>query len=446
MKPKQGENPFLLEKRKAFREKKTTIEKMKPKQGDLIEVVTKDKTYQGVYIPQEGSFVIKLKSGYNIGIDKKKIKSVKIIKRYSPKKEVKVKMQENKKLPTISILHTGGTVASKVDYETGAVTARFSPEEILGMFPELKEIANIKSRLVMNILSENIRFSDFNHIAKEIAKEKTDGVIVTHGTDTLGYSAAALSFILEDVSTPVILVGAQRSSDRGSSDAALNLICAANFIAKTDFSGVAICMHAEQGDNECLILPALKTRKLHSSRRDAFKPVNIGAIAKVDIKGEINFLTKKYNKRSDSKIKLKLFKENMKVGILKAHPNLSADEIKIFKNFDGLVIEGTGLGNLPVENNKENEKVLAELQSLAKKIPVVMTTQTVFGRVDMNVYSAGRRSHEAGVLGNYNDMLTETAFIKLAWLLSNHPKQVRELIGENLRGEISSRTEDKAYL
>ncbi|MEK6835458.1 MAG: asparaginase domain-containing protein [Nanoarchaeota archaeon] len=227
--------------------------------GDLVQVNTDKETFSGRLIPSVNpdTLVIKLNSGYNIGIKKSKIKKIILLKKFKQEKAKTQKIVYKKNLPTISILHTGGTLASRISYETGAVSAKFTAEEILEMFPELKDIANINSKLISNMFSEDMRFSHYNLIAKEIEKEvkkKVSGIIITHGTDTMHYTSAALSFILEDLGIPVILVGAQRSSDRGSSDSKLNLLCASYFITKTDFSGVAICMHESMSDNACLIL------------------------------------------------------------------------------------------------------------------------------------------------------------------------------------------------
>jgi len=416
------------------------------KPGDLINIVTKDDSFTGIYIPQkdEKFISIKLDNGYNIGIDKRKIKEIKVIKEYKEEKREIPKTKQKKGLKKISILHTGGTIASKVDYKTGAVTAKFTPEELLEMFPELKDIANIDSRLIANIMSENMNFSHYNLMAKEIEKEinkGADGIIITHGTDTMHYSSAALSFILEDLSIPVILVGAQRSSDRGSSDASLNLISAVYFIANSDFAEVAICMHENIDDENCLILPGLKSRKMHSSRRDAFRTVNTIPFAIVNTENKsIKFLRKEYNARSNKKLRLKLFDEKIKVGILKSHPHMYPEEFLSYKDFDGLVIEGTGLGHIPTDK---------EILEAVKKIKavMVMAPQTIYGRLQMNVYSTGREIQGLGILGNYSDMTPETTFIKLAWLLSNYKKEeVKELITKNLRGEISERTEKEAFL
>lgn len=426
------------------------------KPGERVKIVVEKEEIEGILMPEEKDFVVvKLDTGYNMGIDKKKIKEIKPLGKKTEKTAEFPKEKPNPKLPTITILHTGGTIASKVDYETGGVIARFSPEEITAMFPELKNIANIKSRLVANMLSENMRFGHYNLIAKEINKEikaEADGIIITHGTDTLHYTAAALSFMIKDLPIPVLLVGAQRSSDRGSSDAALNLISAAFFIASTKkFAEVTVCMHENTEDNTCVILPGTKCRKMHSSRRDAFQAINAEPWARVDYeKKQVNYLRTGFNKTAaKKKAQILPIKEDIKVGIIYCHPNMYASQFKAFSGYDGLVIDGTGLGHAPVsetdEITKENTQIMKEIENLIKKgTIVVMTTQTIFGEINMNVYAPGRKLLELGVLGNYCDMTTETAYAKLAWLLSNHPKEkVKELFGQNLAGEISERLEYK---
>jgi len=418
------------------------------KAGDVVVIKSKKETVEGVLMPSsdEKMLMIKLSNGYNVGFAKKEV-TVKVVKGKKENKGKKKGMVKAKKgLPTVAILHCGGTIASKVDYETGAVKAKFSPEELLEMFPELGKMVNLKSRLVANMMSENMRLAHYNLIAKEIEKEvkaRVDGVIITHGTDTLHCTAAALAFVLGDLGVPVILVGAQRSSDRGSSDAFMNLKGAVQFIADSDFAGVAICMHGASGDGGAVILPACKTRKLHSSRRDAFKVVNGLEIAKV--RDKIKMLSKDYVKKEKKDLKLKLFDEKLKIGLLKAHPQMFAEELKCYTGFDGLVLEGTGLGHFPIEKyddkTKEHELIFKEIEKLVQKMPVVLTTQTLFGGVNMNVYSPGRRLIEIGVLGNGTDMLAEAALLKLAWLLSViDSKKVADLWGKNLRGEISRKS------
>ncbi len=400
---------------------------MEAKRGDEIEILTNDnEQFKGLYINEEKTegndfVIVKIKSGYNIGINKKRIKSIKVTAKEQKTEKKGAEVKQNKALPKITILHTGGTIASKVDYKTGGVSAEFTPEELLKMFPEIKDIAVIKSKLISNIFSEDRRFENYNTIAREIEKESAncDGIIITHGTDTMHYTSAALFLMLQNLNMPVLLVGAQRSSDRGSTDAAINLISAVIFEANTDFADVAICMHETADDENCVILPGQKSRKMHSSRRDAFKAVNAEPVARVNYKTKRIDLLERFRKKSDSKIKLMQFNPKLKIGIVKAHPNMFAEEILFYRDFDGLVIEGTGLGHISINEEKEGKKILDAIKTVAKKIPVVMATQTIYGSVNMNVYSTGRKLVESGVLGNMNDLTAEGTFIKLAWVLSS---------------------------
>ena len=425
--------------------------------GDRVKVIAKDSDYEGILMPEEKEFLIlKLDSGYNVGIAKANVKEIKLLAEKKEPAKQEIKPLPKRALPKLSILHTGGTIASKVDYNTGAVVARFSPEELITMFPELGEVASISSRLISNMFSEDLRFSHYNIIAKEIEKEISLGaqaVIVTHGTDTLHYTSAALAFMLQNLPVPVILVGSQRSSDRPSTDAALNLVSAAFFATRSDFAGVAVCMHESVNDDSCVILPATKCRKMHSSRRDAFKAINALSLARVNfVERKIEFLGKNYAKKGGakekSKLKLLLMNENLKIGILKVHPNMISQEVSAYKGFDGLIVEGTGLGHLPINEidaiTKEHLKIFDVAKELIKQGTVVaMASQTIYGEIDMNVYATGRKLLEAGVIGNYCDMTPETAFIKLAWVLSNYPKErTKKMFEENIVGEISERLEN----
>ncbi len=423
------------------------------KSGDHVKIVTKDDSYEGTLMPEEeGFYVVKLENGYNIGVDKKRVKNLILLGEKKELKEESKKVEQKKNLPKISILHTGGTIASKVDYETGGVISRFTPEELIDMFPEIKNIAQLSSRLVRNMWSEDIRFVHYNILAKEVEKEIKSGadeVIITHGTDTLHCTGAALSFTLQNLSVPVILVGSQRSSDRPSSDAAMNLISAAIFIASADFAEVGICMHENTNDNTCLIFQATKCRKMHSSRRDAFKAINSLPYTRISFESrKIDFLRTDYKKKSNSKLKLMLFDEKLKIGLLKTHINMFASEFDTYKDFDGLILEGTGIaGNPPIneidEFTKEHTKIAKSIKKLVdKEVIVAASTQTIYGSINMNVYTTGRKMQELGIIGNYHDMHPETAFIKLAWLLSNYKKkEIPQLFSKNIVGEISERLE-----
>ncbi len=416
------------------------------KAGDLVRVIREKKREQGILMPSSDKNVIliKLDTGYNIGFEKKGTK-VTVLKKATSAKKSKRKAKKDKSLPTIAVLHTGGTIASKVDYKTGGVSTNFSPEELLGQFPELGKIANIESELIAQMWSDDLRFAHFTLIAKSIekwVKKSVKGIIIGIGTDNLAVASAALSFMVEKSPVPIIFVGAQRSSDRGSSDAAMNIICAAEFIVGSDFAGVGICMHNSAQDDSCVILSGTKTYKLHSSRRDAFKPVNDGVIGLVDYKTrKIKMLKKKYPKKS-SKLIVKSKMEE-KVGFLKIHINMFPEQISFFKGYKGLIIEGTGLGHIPGQAPNKEAAIHKKFYPALKKLidagcVVVMTTQCIFGGVNMNVYSKGRDLLELGVIPG-EDMLANTAFVKLSWLLANEKKDVLKLMREDLRGEINQK-------
>jgi glutamyl-tRNA(Gln) amidotransferase subunit D len=422
-----------------------------------VKLTLENEHLDGILVKEDDKhLVLKLSSGYNIGIRKNKVLKMddihshkELIKEQHAEKVHKEIVTGSDALPKVLILHTGGTIASKVDYQTGAVTPKFSPEELNDMFPEMKELARIESKLFRNMSSDDVRFAHYNLIASEVEKELNThkdlkGIIITHGTDTLHYTSAALSFIFEHIPVPVVLVGSQRSSDRGSSDAAMNLISAVAFIANTSLKGVFICMHESMNDDACIILNGINARKMHSSRRDAFKQINGSPIARVDyVSKTVDYLSDYPESvlNTSGKLKIHPFNESIRIGIVKSHPNMFAEELVCYtKGFDGLILEGTGLGHFPIgvtdEYTKEHDELLSELKKLSLKIPIVMSVQTIYGSVNMNVYSAGREMIALGVIGNHSTLTPESSFIKLAWLLSQKLAP-EEYFMKDLRGEFS---------
>lgn len=407
---------------------------------DKVKVTTSDSEFKGTVMPNEtDALVLKLDSGYNIGIDKKKIKKSEVIKKAVKTDARKHPVKHSKKLPTIAVLHTGGTIASKVDYASGGVSAKFTASDLVEMFPELQKIANIETELVANMMSEDMHFSDHQKIARAIlkwAKKGVKGIIVGHGTDTLHYTSASLSFMFEKINIPVLIVGSQRSSDRGSTDAAMNLICAANFIANTEWTGIATCLHDSSSDDECAIINGTKARKMHTSRRDAFWPINDRPIALVSME-KIDYL-KEFVPEKGIVLKEKMSDD---VGLLKTHPNIKKELFEFYaKTYKGIVIEGTGLGHAPT-NTKENLPFYDILKKYIKDGGIVcMTSQCIMGRVHPSVYTNLRRLADIGVIF-CEDMTAETAYIKLSWLMANHPDSI-DMMTENLRGEINPRLEE----
>lgn len=352
-------------------------------------------------------------------------------------------IENNKK--TISILGTGGTIASRIDYKTGGVYASFSSSDIITQIPELEKIAEIRARQIMQVMSEDITPLDWRIIAKEVANEinsEVDGIIITHGTDTMHYTAAALSFMLRDLKKPVVLVGSQRSSDRGSSDAFINLICASQFITKSDVAEVCIVMHENISDETCIAIRGCRARKMHTSRRDAFKPINDLPIARIYPEGRIEIISKNYKKRDREKPYVNLDNNlEEKVALIKMYPGVDSRIIDFYiKNgYKGFVIEATGLGH--VSTIGKNCMLKKIEKAIKKEIPVVITSQCLYGRVHPTIYANLRKLSKIGCIFA-EDMLPEVAYIKLMYALahSNNIEEVKKIMLTNLANEISERT------
>ncbi|MDA3855459.1 MAG: Glu-tRNA(Gln) amidotransferase subunit GatD [Candidatus Woesearchaeota archaeon] len=412
-----------------------------------VEVKFQNKILKGILINEDKEFIVlKLSSGYNANLKKKEVEI--LSKNKIEKKEVskKEKLDSKKVLPKVTILHTGGTIASKVDYVTGAVSSKFTVDELLGIFPELNSVAQIDAKMIGNLFSEDMRFAHYNLILKEIKlaiENKSEGVIISHGTDTLHYSSAALQYSLKNLSIPVILVGAQRSSDRPSSDAYTNLNAAVDFIlenSKLDlkYQRVGVCMHEKISDDSYLILDGINVKKMHSTRRDAFKQINYLPVARIKSK-KIEIIRKDlFVLKTKENFSYVEYNTNLKIGFFKAHPNLFPEEIEALSIYDAVIIEGTGLGHLAVnEVDKEtliHKKNLESLKNLCKKINVIVGVQTVYGETNLNVYSSGRYIKESGVLGNHMNLTTESLFLRAAYCLSQKDKSFKDSWNENLEG------------
>jgi glutamyl-tRNA(Gln) amidotransferase subunit D len=406
--------------------------------GDRVSAVREGVTYEGILMPsrREGYVVLKLDNGYNIGLKLSESKVALVGKGTETKPPVKP-LKSREGLPLVSILSTGGTIASKVDYRTGAVTSQFSAGEIIAAIPELEEIANYNARVIYTILSENMRAEYWIALANAVAEEirnGAQGVIITHGTDTMMYTAAALSFILK-TSVPVILVGSQRSSDRPSSDASMNAICAAT-VATSDIAEVVVVMHGTTSDNYCSIHRGTRVRKMHTSRRDAFWSINWPTIGRVDYLSRKIEANIPYRRRGEVDLEVR-DKMEPKCAIVKYSPGASPEVLDYYINADykGIVIEGTGLGHV-ASNWIDSIRKATE-----KDIPVIITSQCLRGRICDRVYDTGRYMLEAGALEG-GDMLPEVAVVKLMWVLANasSKEEVRRLMEAPLAGEISAST------
>ena len=413
--------------------------------GDIIRITKNGETYEGILIPRseygdEKHIIIKLKSGYNVGVRVDPTTHVeKVGAGVKPTFTPPALPKQKPGLPKVAIVSTGGTIASRVDYRTGGVRPALSASDLYSVVPELSEIAIVDTEILFSLYSENITPKHWSETAKNVAKHIENGVagiVVAHGTDTLGYTAAALSFALQDLPVPVIMVASQRSADRPSSDAATNLIGAIKAAATTPFAEVVIAMHETISDTSTVFHRGTKVRKCHTSRRDTFRSINATPLARTE-NAQITMLVEDYKERNPSR-KLNL-KPNFdeKVALVKFHPSLNPQIIEwyIDKGYRGIILEGTGLGHVG------NYCLSAIRKATKNDVIVAMTSQCIWGRLGMNVYDTGRDLLAMGVLP-LEDMLPETALVKLMWVFgqTTNIEEAKRLLTENIAHEISPRT------
>ncbi len=395
--------------------------------------------YAGVLMPRyeysdDNHIVIKLRSGYNIGLEVDKIKKIAIeSKTLSTKSESLIQQTINKDLPRILLISTGGTIASSIDYRTGAVKPALTAEELNASVPELSKIANIETEVLLSEYSENLLPEHWKMIAKKLdsyANSEYAGIIVAHGTDTMQYTASALAFSLSGFPKPVALVGSQRSSDRPSSDAALNLIAATNFLIKARVPGFFVVMHNTSSDDEIACHWATRVRKNHTSKRNAFQTV--GDTPAFIVKGESIIKNSRFNPVQKAYTTRINFDTNAM--LLKYYPGMKPEIIDhlMKSGYKAIILEGTGLGHV-------GKIMYDSIQTAIKNgLFVGMTSQCIDGMVRMTVYDSGRDLLNMGVtsLGN---MIPETALVKIMWALANSKNgvELNNLMTENISLEIS---------
>jgi glutamyl-tRNA(Gln) amidotransferase subunit D len=415
------------------------------------EIETTRGLFKGTVLPRSENdddlhIVLKIETGYNIGIDITTITGMKETgynkANYKiPEKEFPY--SDNK--PNVKLFGTGGTIASRLDYRTGAVIPAFSPGELYGAVPELADICNIDTEKLFAVFSENMGPDQYMTLAKAIGQEIAkgiDGIVIGHGTDTLHHTAAALSFMVQNPPVPIILVGSQRSSDRPSSDAALNLIHASTAASRGDIAEVMVCMFGPTSDEYGFLHRGTRVRKMHSSYRSTFRTIGDTPLATVTRAG-VKPIKKDYNpRRSDREVKiLPYFSE--KVTMMYYYPHMKAEMMHsmIDMGYKGIIIVGTGLGHVNRELYPALERAKAE------GVSVFMTLQTLWGYVHMFVYETGRDMMAKGVipLGN---MLPEVAWVKLGWVMgqTEDPEEVKRMMLTPVNGEITAKEPYNGYL
>ncbi|MDH5430785.1 MAG: Glu-tRNA(Gln) amidotransferase subunit GatD [Nitrosopumilus sp.] len=386
--------------------------------GDSVKILA-DITYSGIIMPRyehsdDKHIVLKLKSGYNIGLEITKIERIEKNPSLEKITEKNERIEKNETLPNVLLLSTGGTIASKIDYRTGAVTPVLTAEELNSSVPELAEIANIDTKVLFSEYSENIMPEHWLKIAetlKKYSKSEYSGIIIAHGTDTMHYTSSYLSFSLAGFPIPIALVGSQRSSDRASSDAALNLIGATKFLTECKTNGIYIVMHQDENDETIACHLGTRVRKNHTSKRGAFQTIGDDP-AFLIVNNEIHdnmktdFFT---SKEFEPKIKI-----NEKVALVKYHPGYDPSLLKniIDSDYKAIIFEGTGLGHIG-KNMYSMVKMGNE-----KGIFMGMTSQCIDGRVRMTVYESGRDLLDLGIIPLEN-MIPEIALVKAMWVTGN---------------------------
>ncbi|ELY47629.1 Glu-tRNA(Gln) amidotransferase subunit GatD [Natronorubrum sulfidifaciens] len=409
--------------------------------GDRVRVDRADRTYEGVLLPSstDDHLVVKLEGGYNVGIDRAEA-DVELLAEDvyeidgtdATGDDGASEIEFDDDLPTISLISTGGTIASTVDYRTGAVTAQFDAEDVLRAVPDLAGRANYRGRVVANILSENMEPPLWQDLADAVAEEieaGADGVVVMHGTDTMQYSASALSFMLE-TPVPIVFTGSQRSADRPSSDNVMNAVSAVE-AAKSDCAEVLVCMHATESDDVCALHRGTRVRKNHTSRRNAFETVGAEPLGEVEYETEELTFRRDYQQRGAVDLERATALED-DVELLKFTPGMDPAFLDVVEGSEGLIIEGTGLGHVHTDLIPRIEELIDDGTT------VVMTSQCLEGRVCDRVYDTGRDLLEAGVV-EAGDTLPGTAKVKLMWALE-HSVDVEEAMGTSLAGEIQQRS------
>ncbi|MFH0875492.1 MAG: Glu-tRNA(Gln) amidotransferase subunit GatD [archaeon] len=431
-------------------------EKISP--GDKIRVTYDNETIVGILMPtptlsENDNLIIKLENGYNMGIARPRVKKTEIVEKYNKLEIEKKEVLLNKNLPTVTILSTGGTISSKVDYRTGGVYADYTAEDIVALCPELNNIANIRAKKVLSLMSEDMLPTDWINITKIIEneiKKGTDGIVLTQGTDTMHFTAAALSFFFDEINIPIIITGSQRSIDRGASDAYINLICSVNAAAHFDGAEVMTCMHGSTDDNYCLLIRGTKVRKMHTSRRDAFRPINDIAIAKIFPDNRIEKISRKYTPANRTKrniVKTTASFED-KTALHYVYPGMDPDVIDYYikKGIKGIVIAATALGHV----NTCTEKSLIPFvkKAVDRNIAVFISSQTLYGKVNPYVYTNLRKLSIEAKAVYLEDMHPETAYIKLGWVLSQTKEyeKIKEMMLTNYKGEFNETITSDMFL
>ncbi|WP_052883244.1 Glu-tRNA(Gln) amidotransferase subunit GatD [Thermoproteus tenax] len=404
---------------------------------------------EGVLLPptaytDPNVYIVKLKNGYNVGIAKDKVAKLEELGEMAGTLPAQAGVREvDTGRPWVAIVATGGTILSRVEYSTGAVYPTTDPSLLFELAPGLSELASIRIDPFMAKFSEDMTPADWSAIAGKIAEHFSRGavgVVVMHGTDTMHYSSAAMAFAFKETPGPIIFVGSQRSSDRPSSDAFQNLLAAVVAAVSAPFGESAIAMHASTNDGTVYIHRGTRVRKMHTSRRDTFRSIGITPLAEVDVESKsLKVLREDYKRRGTLSYTDKF---SDRAALVKFYPGMDPRVIDALVDigYQGIVVEGTGFGHVA-------ERLLPALKrAIDNGVVVAMTSQTIYGRVNLYVYRRGRELLSIGVIP-LEDMLPEVAYVKMSWALANFRREeVPSVLRAPVAGEMTPRSDPLEFL
>lgn len=314
------------------------------------------------------------------------------------------------------------------DVRTSALQPELSIDELVAYAPLLASEFNIKTQTITNLDSTNIQPHHWSKIAEIIEKEygNFDGFVVIHGTDTMAYTASALSYALGNIGKPVVITGSQVPPEILGTDAISNMVNAC-MAATMDFAEVAIVFGTK-------ILRGNRSMKVSESERNAFISPVFPELGSIRLQPEITYnnIPRRHGGVLDVK---KKFSGN--VAVLKVVPGLEPEIIKAILDakIDGLILESFGPGNIP--NQERNLLPYIEMAK-QKGVPVLISTQCIYGTTRMYLYEVGQSAMDLGVIPT-GDMTPEAAYVKLKWALgqTKNSKDVAKIFSRNTAGEVT---------
>lgn len=305
----------------------------------------------------------------------------------------------------ILLLAMGGTIASEISEE--GLKPEFSPEQLLAFVPEISEFSEVDTMTLFSIDSTNATPDHSIACAKAIQDnyDDYDGFVISHGTDTLAYTAANLSYLIQGARKPIILTGAQKPIHFDNTDSKINLYDALLVASSDTITGVNIVFNGS-------VILGTRARKTRSKHFNAFASINYPIVASVQDKFLTTYITSEYYDTPKFYTEL-----NQNVALIKLAPVADTRLLRMaLANYDAVVVESFGVGGLPNYPNDPLNKALDQFLSDGKYL--IMTTQVTFDGSDIGIYNVGHQlKQKTNTLEAY-DMTTESALAKIMWVLA----------------------------